>query len=332
MTVSDTDLQVLHSSAQDSPTSLLSPEESVQLRVVRVVCSALESPGNMIPPPPTRGAELVGLEVGEEVGEGEGGGGKTPQNLLVQPGRSSSVHLQRLQSSCQVSPATLATPLSSEPHLFSLRLAVFLCWLELLEPVDLGGWEGKTPQNLLVQPGRRLSVHLQRLQSSCQVSPATLVTPFSSEPQRLLPDCGKELTATARQRAMQGLIISQSLELQWALTIVFCNDSSIRYDCGESPLSQIELSVTLALFTLTVNAISSTSQSLQASRPRSVDWGERRKPNKLIPGDIVLTRPATGFPSQNDKHLSQAQTAATYLTSLPDWIWDFCAYYLVTQK
>ena len=140
MTVSDTDLQVLHSSAQDSPTSLLSPEESVQLRVVRVVCSALESPGNMIPPPPTRGAELVGLEVGEEVGEG--GGGKTPQNLLVQPGRSSSVHLQRLQSSCQVSPATLATPLSSEPHLFSFRLAVFLCWLELLEllePGDLGG-------------------------------------------------------------------------------------------------------------------------------------------------------------------------------------------------
>jgi len=77
-----------------------------------------------------------------------------------------------------------------------------------------GGGRGKAPQNLLVQPGRRLSVHLQRLQSSCQVSPATLATPLSSNPQRLLPDCGKELTATARQRIMQDLIISKSLGLQ----------------------------------------------------------------------------------------------------------------------
>ena len=135
-----TNLHWLQSSFHDSPTSLLFPDLSVQL--TELTDSSPESPGNMTPPPPppTLGAELVGLEV---VGAG-----------------------------------------------------------------------GKAPQNLLVQPGRRLSVHLQRLQSSCQVSPATLVTPFSSEPQRLLPDCGKELAATARQRAMQGLIISQSLELQ----------------------------------------------------------------------------------------------------------------------
>ena len=117
---------MLQSSAQDSPTSLLCPDWSVQLVVLGVVeGSALESPGNITPPPPSRGAELVGWEV-------VGGSGKAPQNLLVQPGRRLSVHLQRLQSSCQVSPATLAMPLSSDPHKFGL-VGVFLCWVEVVE-------------------------------------------------------------------------------------------------------------------------------------------------------------------------------------------------------
>ena len=189
----NTDLQVLQSSDQDSPTSLLLPDLSVQLTVVTVTGSPLECPGNMTPPPPppTLGTELVGLEV---VVEAPG----APQNLLVQPGTSLSVHLHRLQSSCQVSPATLATPLSSEPHRL---VTVVLCSVLLLSVVaaeDPGG----RGQNLLVQPGRRLSVHLQRLQSCCQVSPATLRTPLSSDPHRLLPDWGNELTASARQRAM----------------------------------------------------------------------------------------------------------------------------------
>ena len=70
MGVFETDLQLLHSSAQDSPTSLLLPDLSLQLTVatvvvVRVAGSPLESPGNMTPPPPppTLGAELVGWEV-----------------------------------------------------------------------------------------------------------------------------------------------------------------------------------------------------------------------------------------------------------------------------
>ena len=127
----DTDLQVLQSSFQDSPTSLLLPDVSLQLTVgtvVTVTGSPLECPGNMTPPPPppTLGAELVGREGVEDWG-------KSPQNLLVQPGTRLSVHLQRLQSSCQVSPATLATPLSSEPH------KLVLCWLTL--GAELVGWE-----------------------------------------------------------------------------------------------------------------------------------------------------------------------------------------------
>ena len=194
----NTDLQVLQSSDQDSPTSLLLPELSVQLTVVTVTGSPLECPGNMTPPPPppTLGTELVGLEV---VVEAPGGRGNAPQNLLVQPGTSLSVHLHRLQSSCQVSPATLATPLSSEPHRL---VAVVLCSVLVVLVVLVVGDPWGRGQNLLVQPGRRLSVHLQRLQSCCQVSPATLRTPLSSDPHRLLPDWGNELTASARQRAM----------------------------------------------------------------------------------------------------------------------------------
>merc|ERR1719499_2954893 len=45
-------------------------------------------------------------------------------------------------------------------------------------------------QNLLVQPGRRLSVHLHLLQSSFHVSPACLGSPLSLTPHKLVPVCG----------------------------------------------------------------------------------------------------------------------------------------------
>ena len=122
-------------------------------------------------------------------------------------------HLQLLHSSFQASPTSLAPPDlsvhwtgagSGSPRTTPGNITPSPPSPPLGATVLV--FSGTGAQNLLVQPGRRLSVHRHRLHSCCHVSPACRGNPLSFVPHRLVPVWGRLHTLPTTINTLNSLI------------------------------------------------------------------------------------------------------------------------------